>query len=252
MDTLPTFFGGDPASRMTTNLDAEDFQSSEGRGPGTRLRRKGEGNTPERPRRPAERQSHPFITCSVGDGGDRWHRREPTGCKVGVPGTGGGRGDDTPPSSGREGPSPPYPSAESTPCRPPPRNRPWWGDMDTHDDMGFSPDADPSGRRHGPQAEDPWMADRLENCQAEDRPEDRQEKDHLVDPRAEGPQTEDPLEDHQAETPPTNRREWTFPRTSGNGSCTSRGRSGTSSARRRSTRLSWARVPPSPPRPKRS
>ena len=72
-----------------------------------------------------------------------------------------------------------------------------------------------------PAAEDPSMMDRLDP-QAEDPPEDRREEDDLVDPRAEGRQAEDPLEDHQAETPPTNRRE----RTSGDGSCTSRGRSG--------------------------
>ena len=99
-----------------------------------------------------------------------------------------------------------------------------------------------------PAVEDPRMADHLDP-QAKDPPVDRREQDHLVDPRAEGLQTEDPLEDHPAETPPTNRREWTSPRTSGDGSFTSRGRSGTWSARRRSTRSRLARVPRSPPRP---
>ena len=81
-------------------------------------------------------------------------------------------------------------------------------------------------------AEDALMVDHLDP-RAEDRPEDRREEDHPVDPHTNSHQTGDPLEDRQVETPPMNRRQRTSPRTSGDGSCTSRGRSGTWSVRRR-------------------
>ena len=52
--------------------------------------------------------SDPLITCSDGDGQNRQHRHEPTGCKVRVPGAGGREGDDTRPNSGGDGHPPPY------------------------------------------------------------------------------------------------------------------------------------------------
>ena len=51
---------------------------------------------------------------------------------------------------------------------------------------------------------------------------------------------------------PTNRREWTSPRVPGDGSYTSRGRSGAWSARRRSTGLRSTRVLQLPPSPERA
>ena len=78
-----------------------------------------------------------------------------------------------------------------------------------------------------------------EDFQAETHPENRPEKDHLEDQQAgdhlADHQAEDHLGDQQAVTPLTNRRERTSPGTLGDGSCTSIGRWGTSSARRRST-----------------
>ena len=229
-------------------MDAEDSRSSEGSGPATRPRRKGKGKTPERPRRPAERHPHdsdPFVTRSDGDGRDRRHRHEPTGCKVGAPGAGGGGGDDTPPSSGGEGPPPPYRSRESTPGGPPPRSEPRWGDMDLDDDMEFDPDAVLSsgggpldGGPPGPPGGGP--------------PGGPQGGGLPSGPPNRGPQDRDPLEDRQVGTPPTNRREPASPRTFGDGSCTSRGGSRSWSVRRGSTRWRSARVPPLPPRPRRS
>ena len=78
-----------------------------------------------------------------------------------------------------------------------------------------------------PVAEDPQMVDHLEP-QGEDQLSDCREEDHPVDPHTEGDQTGDPLEDHQVDTAPTNHQEGTSRRTSGDGSCTSRGRSRTS------------------------
>ena len=109
MDTLRRYFHVDPISRMKLDLDAEDSRSGEG---------KGKGKTPEVPQRSAERHPHasnPFVTFSDGDARNCQHRHEPTGCKVGVPGAGGGQGHDTPPSSGADGPPPPYCSRESSP-----------------------------------------------------------------------------------------------------------------------------------------
>ena len=105
------FFDRNPASRMKIDVDAEDTRSSEGSGPATLQLRKGKGKTPERPWRPAERHPHDsdsFVTGSDGDGPSRRPRHEPTGCKVGVAGAVGGEGDNTPSSSGGEGPPPPY------------------------------------------------------------------------------------------------------------------------------------------------
>ena len=187
LDTLRRFFDRVPASRMKTDLDVEDSRSSEGSGPATRPRQKGKEKTPERRRRPAQRHPHdsdPFVTCSHGDGEDRRHRQESTGCKVGVPAAGGGGGNDTLPGLGvrvlhlttavRKAPPAdprrnPEPNGETgTPMR-------TWesAQMPTH-----------------PAAEDPRMADRR-GPQAEDRPGDCREEGHLVDPLAEGPQTED-------------------------------------------------------------
>ena len=120
VDTLPRFFDGDPASRMKIGLDAEDCRSSEGSVPATRPRRKCKGKTLEKPGRTAERHPHesdPFVTCSNGDGQNRQHCHEPTGCKVGAFRAGGGGCKDTPQSSGGEGLPPPYGSRESTPGR---------------------------------------------------------------------------------------------------------------------------------------
>ena len=150
MDTLRRFFHGDPASRMKIDVDAEDSGSSKGSGPAGPARRKGKGKTPERPRRSGEKHPHDsdhFITCSDGDGRSCRPCHEPTGCKMGAPGAGGGAGDNTPPSFGGEGPPPPYPSRESSPDRPPPRSEPRWGDMDIDDDIGLGPDAVRSSSR---------------------------------------------------------------------------------------------------------
>ena len=248
VDTLWTFFDGDPASRMKIDLNAEGFPSSEGSSPATRSRRKGKEKLPERPRRSAKRHMHdsdPFPTCSNGDGRNCRHRHKPGGFKVGVAGAGGGGGDDTPLSSCREGSPRPYRSKENTPGRtlrdPDPDGETWtptttcdWAQTPTH-----------------PAAEDPRMVDGLDP-QAEDNPEDCREDDHLVDPRAKSHQAEDPREDHEDETTQTNRWERTSPMTPGHGSCTPRERSGAWSVRRRSTRLTSARVPPSPPKPRKS
>ena len=104
-----------------------------------------------------------------------------------MPGASGGGGDYTPPSLGGEGPPPPYRSRESTladPRRGPDPDGETWTPTTTWDSVQ-TPTHPAAGM--DPQADDPWMADRLENPQAEDRPKDWREKDHLVDPRAEGP-----------------------------------------------------------------
>ena len=116
VDTLRRFIDGDPASRMKINLDAEDPRSSKGSGPATRLRRKYKGKTLEGPRRSTQGHPHdsnPFLTCSDEDAENRRHRHEPTACNVGAPGAGGGGGNDTPQSSGGEGPPSPYRCRES-------------------------------------------------------------------------------------------------------------------------------------------
>ena len=238
VDILRKFLDGDPASRMKIDLDAEDSQSSESSGPATRPRCKGRGKTSERPRGPAKwhpQNSYPFVTCSDGVGRDRRHRREQILCKAGVPRACGGGGEDTPSSSGRGAPtSLPQQRKQfrTTPPRDPDADGETWTPTTTWH-LAKTP-------TH-PAAEDPRRTDRPVP-QAEDRPEDCREGDHLVHHRAEGPQTEGPLEDHQAGTPPTIRQGWTSPRTSGDGSCTSRGRSGTWSARHRSTRSRSARA----------
>ena len=169
----------------------------------------------------------------------------PQAARWGVAGAGGGGGDDSPLSSSGEGPSPPYRSRESTPAFPRPDPDPdgeTWIPTTTWDSARMPSD---------PAAEDPRMVHRL-GPQAEEHAEHRPEEDHLVNPRPEGHQAEDALEDHQAGTPPTNRREGVSPRTSGDGRCTSRGRSGAWSMRLGSTRSISAGVPPSPPGPRRN
>ena len=222
MDTLRRFFVGDPASRMKIDMDAEDSQSSEGSGPVTRPRRKGERKTPERPRRSAERRPHDsdlFVTCRDWYGRNCRHRHQPTGCKVGAFEAAGGGGNDTSPSSGGEGPPPPYGSRESTPGRP-------RRDLDPDGETWTRTTTwDSAQTATHPAAEDPGMVDHL-GPEAEDHPEDRWEEHHPVDPHTEGHQTGALLPDHQVETPRTNRRERTSRKTSGNESCNSRGRSG--------------------------
>ena len=78
----------------------------------------------------------------------------------------------------------------------------------------------------------------------------RREEDHPVDPHTEGHHTGDPLEDRQVETPLTNRGEPASQKTFDDGSCTSRGGSGSWSRRPGSTRSKSARVPPLPSRAK--
>ena len=62
VDTLRRFFDGDPGSRGKIDLDTEASRSSEGSSPATRHHRKGKENTPERPRRSAEKHPHD-ATC---------------------------------------------------------------------------------------------------------------------------------------------------------------------------------------------
>ena len=153
VDTLRRFFDRDPASRMKIGLDAEGCWSSEGSGSTTRPRRKGGGRTPERPPRSGEwhpHDSNPFVTCSDRDGPSCRPRHKPEGCKVGGIRAGGGGGENTHPSSGVEGPSPPYGSRQSTPGRPPPGPGPRLGDMDIDGNMEVGPDTDPSNSG-GPQ-----------------------------------------------------------------------------------------------------
>ena len=133
VDTLRRFLDRDPSSRMKIDLEAGDSRSSEGSGPATRPRCKGQGKTLERTQKTADRQPHdsdPFVTCSDGDERNHRQRHEPTGCKVGAPGVGGGRGKDTPLSSGGEGLLPPYRGRKSTPGQSLPRFGPRIGDMD--------------------------------------------------------------------------------------------------------------------------
>ena len=123
VETLRKLFEGDASSKMT--LDEADTGSSGSSGPTAYRRRKGKGNTPQRPRRPAGGHPHdsdPFFTASNGDEGGRRHRR-------GVVGGGGG---DVPmePEGEDEDPPPPYRSSESSETE-----TPRWGDMDEDDDM---------------------------------------------------------------------------------------------------------------------
>ena len=123
VDNLRRLFEGDSASRMKFDLHAENSPSSESSSRATRHPCKGKRKTPTRAWRPAEKHPHdcnPFVSRSDGDGRQRRLRRVPTGCKVGVAGAGGGRSDNTPPGSEKEGLPPPYCSRESTPYRPPP------------------------------------------------------------------------------------------------------------------------------------
>ena len=238
MDTLRMFSDGDPASRRKTDLGAEDSRSSEDSGPVTRPR-KGRGKNPERQLWPAERHTHncaPFVTCS--DGGDETGSiaRSPQAARWVCPVPVAEEPTILLRVRVREGSSPPYRSSKNTP------GGETWTGMTTWD-SAQTPTP--------PEVEDPPMAGRLDTP-AEDRLESCQDEDHLVDPQTQVPQTEVPLEDHQEETPQTNCRKWTSPRTSGDGSSTSRGRSGTWSARRRSTRSRSATAPLSPPRPRRS
>ena len=87
VDTLRKLFKGNPAFRMKIQPDTQDSASSEGSGRAARHRRKGKGKTLERARRAAGTDLHnskSCISCSDGDGRERQHRREPTGCWIGV------------------------------------------------------------------------------------------------------------------------------------------------------------------------
>ena len=100
METLRKLFEGDVSSKMT--LDEADTGSSGSSGPTAYRRRKGNGKTPERPRRPAGGHPHdsdPFFTASDGDERGRRHRR----------GVAGGGGGDVPmePKGEDEDPPPP-------------------------------------------------------------------------------------------------------------------------------------------------
>ena len=67
---------GDP-SKALLDLEEVDTCSSGDSGPTAYRRRRGQGKTPERSRRPAGGQPHdsdPFFTASDGDGRDRRHR----------------------------------------------------------------------------------------------------------------------------------------------------------------------------------
>ena len=83
---------------------------------------------------------------SDGDGGERWHRQEPTGCGLGLAGAGGGGADSTPPGSEGDGLPPPYRTREGTPCRP----GSWTGSQSDSDNPGNDPGAGSSGIWCGP------------------------------------------------------------------------------------------------------
>ena len=98
------------------------------------------------------------------------------------------------------------------------------------------------GPAHPAWGKDPQMADRPEDPQAGDHIEDRQEEDHPEAHREEGHEADDHLAghgeehhlaDHQALSPQTYHQGRTSPRAVGDGLCTSGGRSGTWTARRR-------------------
>ena len=75
VETLRKLFEGEASSKMT--LDEVDTGSSRCSGPTAYRRRKGNGKTPERPRRPAgghPQDSDPFFTASNGDERGRRHR----------------------------------------------------------------------------------------------------------------------------------------------------------------------------------
>ena len=148
VETLRKLFEGDASSRMT--LDEADTGSSGSSGPTAHRRRKVEGTTPERPRRPAGGHPHdsdPFFTASdgpaTGDERGRRHRQV-------VAWTGGGGGDvPMEPEGEDEDLPPPYRSSESSETK-----TPRWGDMDEDDDMDFGitrkrPSSDPPRRPSG-------------------------------------------------------------------------------------------------------
>ena len=144
VETLRKLFEGDASSKMT--LDMVDTGSNGSSGPTAYRRRKGKGETPERPRRPAGGHPHdsdPFFTASGEDERGRRHRR----------GVAGGGGGDVPmqPVGEDEDLPPPYRSSESSACG---TETPRWGGMDEDDDMDFDytkkpPSSDPPRRPGG-------------------------------------------------------------------------------------------------------
>ena len=111
VETLRRLFEGDASSKMTLDPEEVETGSSWSSGPTAYRRRKGEGNTPDRSRRPAGGHPHdsdPFFTASDGDERGRRHRR-------GVAGRGGG---DVPmePVGESEDLPPPYRSSKSSAC----------------------------------------------------------------------------------------------------------------------------------------
>ena len=148
VETLRKLFEGDASSKMAP--DEADTGSSGSSGTTAHRRRKGEGKTPERPRRPAGGHPHdsdPFFTASdgpaTGDERGRRHRQV-------VAWTGGGGGDvPMEPEGEDEDLPPPYRSSESSETE-----TPRWGDMDEDDDMDFGitkkrPSSDPPRRPGG-------------------------------------------------------------------------------------------------------
>ena len=155
-------------------------RSGGGQRPQQASRPQGQGKTPERAQSPIQKYPHnsdPFVTYSDGEERERRPRRDSTGGKVAVAGTGGGGGDGTPPGSDGKGLPSPHHSRESTLCRRPPRSGFSWGDEESNHNMGISPHVGPSGIRHGPQRGGPPDAGPSEATQPGDHQEDRQE-DH--------------------------------------------------------------------------
>ena len=233
---------------MDTDLDAEDSRSREGSGPTTRPRHKGKGKTPETARRSAEKHPHdsnPFVACSDGDGqtagiatrpqAARWEWLEP----LAEEGTAHlrARVERFPHLPNAIGKAP-----TADPRQDPDPDRETWTQTTTWDSA--------RAPTH-PAAENPRMVDHL-GPQKENHPGDLMEEDHLVYPRAEGHQEEDPLGGPPGRDPLDEPPGADIPEDISRWIVYHKRKIWSLEVRRRSTRSRSARLPPSPPRPRRS